>query len=81
MLKYLVLFLISLTCLASDPKFHFMDCVKISRGFYKGCKGNVTSYYLSADANKPVYGVDITNCRGETFSSDFEEEQLEGCKK
>ena len=40
MKKYIFLLtLISLTCIAAEPKFHFRDCVKVVSGFYKGCSG------------------------------------------
>lgn len=81
MLKYMFLFLISLTCLASTPKFHYMDCVKVNSGFYEGCKGNVINYYPGHDSSKSSYSVDITDCKGQAFFADFDEDELEGCKK
>lgn len=78
MLKYFVLF-IALTCLASDPKFHYMECVKISKGFYGGCKGKVVSFYIS-DGNYK-YETQVEDCRGGSFTESFREYELERCSK
>jgi hypothetical protein len=80
MLKYFALIFISLTCLASEPKFHYMDCVKIIDGFYTGCKGHVVSY-RSSTAEGPNYNVDVEDCKGQGFFDYFDEDQLEACKK
>lgn len=83
MLKYIVLFLMALTCTASEPKFHFMDCVKILNGFYKNCKGNVVSHSNQGAITQlySIYGVEVDDCKGNSFTSTFDEDQLEGCKK
>lgn len=78
-LFYLSLFLISSVCLSSDePKFHFKECVRITRGFYKNCKGTVEAFY----ANR-TYDVDVADCRGGAFRYEFPENNLEiatGCQ-
>ena len=79
MLKYFVLLLIASTCFAYEQKFHFMDCVKVNKGFYKDCKGKVTQFY-----GIDMYEVAINNCKSESFYGNFEEDQLElakGCEK
>jgi ribosomal protein L24 len=56
-----------------------MDCVKVNKGFYKGCKGKVTKFY-----GVDTYEVAINNCKSESFYVNFEEDQLElakGCEK
>lgn len=77
MLKYFVLLLMASICLASEPKFHFMDCVKIKSGFYEGCKGKVTQFY-----GVESYEVAVNNCKGTSFYSNFNETDLKltkGC--
>ena len=81
MLKYFVLLLISLTVYAAEPKFHFMDCVKITKGFYEGCKGNVIGYTPGSGSYQPHYMVEVNNCKGKDLTADFDDDQLEGCKK
>jgi hypothetical protein len=81
MLKYFALFLISLTCVAGEPKFHFKDCVKVVSGFYKDCKGKVDAYNPGSGSVEPYYEVDIEDCKGSGFYADFDEDQLEACKK
>ncbi len=79
MLKYFILLLIAFTCLASEPKFHFKDCVKITSGFYKGCRGTVEEFY-----GVDTYQVTIGNCRGSSFYGIFNEDLLQltkGCSK
>ena len=75
MLKYFVLLLIASTCLASGPKFHFMDCVKITSGFYKNCKGKVTQFY-----GVNSYEVSVSDCKGASFYSNFDEVDLKSAK-
>jgi hypothetical protein len=81
MFKYLALLLISLTCLASEPKFKFMDCVRIVKGFYKDCKGDVTSYSPGGPSWEAWYEVHVEDCKGQGFFYNFDEDELEGCKK
>ena len=78
MLKYFVLLLIASTCLASEPRFHFMDCVKIKSGFYEGCKGTVEEF------DGKYYSVQIDDCRGSGVYIESEETNLKpakGCAK
>lgn len=87
MRKFFILFLVVLPCLASEPKFHYMDCVKVAKGFYKGCKGKVVSYIarfctINGQGTDPnSYSVDVEDCRGGNFVQDFNEDELRGCKK
>jgi hypothetical protein len=81
MLKYFALFLISLSCFASEPKFHYMDCVKVVQGFYRGCKGKVTDYMGGNNSEAPSYVVDFDDCKGHPLTQDFYENELEACKK
>jgi hypothetical protein len=81
MFKYSILLLISLTTLAGEPKFHFMDCVRITEGFYKGCKGNVKNYLSGSATTEPSYTVSVDDCKNNSFYDDFYENQLEACKK
>ena len=41
MLKYFLLLLLAIPSLASEPKFHFGDCVRVEKGFYKDFSGQV----------------------------------------
>lgn len=80
MFKYFLLLMVSGTCFAFDstPKFHFGDCVRVNRGFYKDCKGIVSNFY-----GFNAYGVNILNCKDESFSANFQDMDLElskGCK-
>jgi hypothetical protein len=59
---------------ASEPKFHYGDCVKIAKGFFKGCKGHTTLY------TSGKYDVD-GDCKFGSFHETFEENELERCKK
>jgi len=77
MFKYLFLIFTSGICMASEPKLHYMDCVKIIEGFYKDCHGKVTDYY-PADQ---VYTVNVQNCKGSGFTHEFDASRLEACKK
>jgi len=81
MFKYAFLLLISLTCLASQPKFHYLDCVRINDGFYKGCTGKVTEFYPSSSYKAATYSVSVEECKGQGFFYDFYETELEGCKR
>lgn len=67
------LILISLSCMASEPKFHFRDCVKVLHGFYRGCVGVVENQ----DGGTGSYGVGGNDCNGDSFYSFFEEKDLE----
>ena len=82
MLKYFALLLISFTCVASEPKFHFMDCVNITQGFYGGCKGSVTSFIRGNNSDGPSYIVEVDSCKGksQSFSDIFDQNDLEACK-
>ena len=71
----------ALTCVASEPKFHYMDCVNIIEGFYRGCKGNVVAYYSGNNSDGPSYAVEVEDCKNQMFTRDFDEKSLEGCKK
>jgi len=79
MKKLLILLsFISLTCLGAEPKFHFRDCVKVTHGFYRGCKGRVD--IMSGDTD---YYVEMNDCRGVNVYELFDEKNLElskGCK-
>ncbi len=55
-----------------------MDCVQVTKGFYKGCKGNVISYDSDIP---PSYSVDVDDCKGQSFYNDFDESQLKRCSK
>jgi hypothetical protein len=77
-MKFLLLLLISLTCLASEPKFHFQDCVEITHGFYQGCKGTVED--MQSDSSS--YAIKAEDCRGGNFYDWFKESDLKlskGC--
>lgn len=78
-MRYSMMFLmLSLAAYAAEPKFHFKECVKVTKGFYKDCKGRVDSY-LDYDKN---YNVDL-NCKGSSAYVSFKEEDLEattGCQ-
>jgi hypothetical protein len=58
-----------------------MECVKITSGFYKGCSGSVVSYTPGDKNYGARYSVQSDDCRGTQFVSDFDENELEGCKK
>ena len=78
MKKIILILLLSSSCFASDPepKFHFRDCVKITHGFYKECKGTVESLYETSS-----YQVYISNCKdAKYFSVYIEEYDLESSK-
>ena len=77
MLKYFIFLFMALTCLASEPKFHYMDCVQIVKGFYKDCTGNVTSY----DEDNSSYTVEIDACKSGRTTLEVSETDLKGCKK
>jgi hypothetical protein len=74
MFKYAVILFLTLPCIASEPKFHFGDCVKIRKGFFKGCRGHA-SMYVSGK-----YEVD-GECGFGSFHETFEENELERCRK
>ena len=81
--KFLILFLLVLPCLASEPKFHYMDCVKVIQGFYEGCTGNVISYNIYSDKDSS-YTVGVDTCNGKDAGGlvqDFKEGELKGCRK
>lgn len=75
MLKYFLLLLLAIPCLASEPKFHFMDCVKIKTGFYKNCSGAIQSW---DGFNR--YVVQSYDCRGGDMNAQFYENDLESSK-
>lgn len=70
-----VLMFLSLTCIAGEPKFHFKDCVKVTNGFYRGCKGTVED--SNGVEGGRTYGVSIESCKGEGFWANFNEDELE----
>jgi len=77
----LLLLLVPFLALADSPKFHFKDCVKVVSGFYINCKGTVEYLYIGTDY---VYSVNIQNCKGTSFFSNFGEDELgpsKGCEK
>lgn len=77
-MKTILFIFLSLSCLASEPKFHFRDCVSIKNGFYSGCKGTVLK--LETDG---YYEVNVDDCKGYGFYDTFNEKDLEpakGCK-
>ena len=63
----LILFLVflPLISIAKEPKYHYKDCVKVTSGFYKGCRGYTESYIepdtyiVTADCGA-MESVDIT---------------------
>lgn len=74
--------------LGSQPKFHFRDCVKVTKGFYSTCQGRITSMlsdqeeeYCSDGNNKHIvvskfkYQVE-GDCKGGNFMSTLEEAEL-----
>lgn len=74
-----MLLLLAIPCFASEPKFHFMDCVRVTRGFYRSCTGTIESWNGS---NK--YNIQSNDCRGESIYAQLEENDLElskGCSK
>ena len=73
-MKYLTLLLLSTLCFAAEPRFHFMDCVKVTKGFYEGCKGNVTDY------NNGYYHISSDDCKGKSFFDSLPEYSLEPAK-
>jgi hypothetical protein len=70
------LILISLSCMASEPKFHFRDCVKVTKGFYRGCVGAVENYNGKNRDGENTYGVGSNDCNGEQFYEFFKESDL-----
>jgi hypothetical protein len=44
MKKIYLLLMISTSCIASEPKYHLNDCVKVIEGFYRDCNGTVEAY-------------------------------------
>jgi hypothetical protein len=58
--------------MASEPKFHFRDCVKVTRGFYRGCYGVVENQ----DGGDDFYGVDGNDYKGNSFYGFFRESDL-----
>ena len=84
MKKLLILLsFISLTCLGAEPKFHFRDCVKVTHGFYRGCKGTVDGFVIEDINGNGVYSVQIDDCKGAGVYGEFNDTQLElskGCK-
>ena len=77
MKKLFILFL-PIFCFASEPKFHFEDCVKVTKGFYQGCKGRITG--LSDPDKYYVTG----ECKIYRFSDTIKESDLtaaNGCEK
>lgn len=50
----------------SGPKFHYMEKVKIIRGFYEDCVGNVinSEYNPSVSEDDYLYIVDLKSCPG-----------------
>ena len=84
MRKFLILLLLAFPCLASEPKFHYMDCVKVIQGFYEGCTGNVISYNTYSDKTDSTYTVSVDECNGNDANGlvqDFKEDELKGCRK
>lgn len=75
-MKILLFLFISLTCLASEPRFHFKDCVEITQGFYQGCKGTVED--MQSDSSE--YGIKAEDCRGGNFYDWFKENELKPAK-
>jgi hypothetical protein len=81
-----LLLLISITCLASEPQFHFKDCVKITHGFYLGCQGTVerfTDLGLLGRSNKS-YSVQLEDCKGSQAYVELDEKEMKlssGCVK
>jgi len=73
-MKTLFLLFISLTCLASEPRFHFQDCVEIIHGFYQGCKGTVQDM-----EDGVMYGVKA-ECKGASLYVRVKEKDLKSAK-
>lgn len=78
--KTIFLILLSLQCSASEPKFHFHECVQVKSGFYRGCKGIVDVYFEGGGEYKPSYNLEL-KCKGEELSKSFDEDNLKRCKK
>jgi hypothetical protein len=60
-----------------EPKFHFRDCVSVTTGFYKNCKGRID--YKFSDDEYSVQGT----CKGSLINVHIIEKYLElseGCE-
>jgi len=68
--KVFLLMFLALPCFAKEPKFHFGDAVEVTKGFYKGCCGEVRVF------NQPTSYIVELNCSSVTISEDFDESEL-----
>lgn len=78
-MKYLFLVVLPIVCIASEPRFHFKDCVKVVKGFYRNCLGTVEDM----NGNDHYY-VNVQDCRGAGFTTVFNENELalsKGCQE
>lgn len=83
MKKLIFVLFLSLSCSASEPKFHFKDCVKVNKGFYRDCKGTVEELITTMGPDV-LYTVNVEDCKGSGFYNNFSEEDLTlstGCGK
>jgi hypothetical protein len=73
----LLLLLLSIPAQATEPKFHFKDCVSIQSGFYKGCHGLVQAILHQADVllTHDIYDVNVV-CKSESIFQTFKESEL-----
>ena len=62
-----LLLLLSPTAECREPIFHFMDCVLVMQGFYRGCHGQVREVSYGGTIASPVdtYEVSLTCNDGE----------------
>lgn len=74
-----VLFLTLLPELANGrvPKFTFNECVKVTQGFYKDCKGRLQDW----DESSLTYRVRLDACNGSNAIAQIEEFSLVRCEK
>ena len=68
-------FLISLSCLANETKYHFYDCVKIKNGFFRGCKGRVMDFH-EGPLGIEIYEVSVVDCHGMDFHTNASSKDL-----
>ena len=83
-MKYLLL-LLPIVCFASSkPKFHFKDCVKITDGFYLGCRGTIEGFTEGTASVEDRYSIRIDDCKGGQAYAELDEEEIvlsKGCSK
>lgn len=77
-MKILYLLFLPIICLASEPKFHFGECVKVTTGFYKDCVGRVVR--MEGQQHFEINGY----CNDASFFESFDEKDLKlskGCRE